>query len=136
MKELRKIFMDYKWLKSMKFYTKFSHNGGFESRHNARLKYPRKRINATWDTWGIILSGPFKKHITQRMAFLEPPPHVTFAKSMENYSITQKKIFSIYGCCSIVIILKKVQMVKNCSFNPFSHSLLPINTHLLTHLRL
>ena len=34
-KELRKIVMDCKWLKSMKFYTKFHHTGVLESYHNA-----------------------------------------------------------------------------------------------------
>ena len=35
MKELRKIVMYCKWLKSMKFYTKFHHTGVLESYHNA-----------------------------------------------------------------------------------------------------
>ena len=47
MKELRKIVMDSKWLKSMKFYTKFRHTGVLESYHNARLKYAPKRIDLT-----------------------------------------------------------------------------------------
>lgn len=45
MKELRRIVMDVKWLKTMKFYTKFRHTGMLESYHNARLKYACKRVD-------------------------------------------------------------------------------------------